>query len=517
MPNMFQYKNKEGSGCESKLSQFSDHQLLEFFEDMERTKLKNCENNGVVYLPKESHDQSKIYSNEQDNNMLNVMGTFNETTGFQKHFFRDVKMELSEEETINNKSDCSDDLLQVDLSKTIVKKKEHVAATVLTSDSSASIESQNKEIPSHLEEDQNDSNSDKESESEKNKPVAKKSCSNCSCTKTSMWRIGKSKETLCNACGLYERYNHSPRPKKMYSRPLRRRKRRSNLGTSNASINPISKLAGTPDPYTFMTWDFQMNSLTNVTEENTKTISHSSSIPSPPMPINSPPLTHVGQNYNNINPIHDQHNVQPQARYIYSVNSAYNNSATTSNSLVSSNSNTSNSSIGGGSQMDISYIHSQQPQNNMSTNNNIMAHNYLSNHTYNGNVEQSHSRSNLAQMLPQSRDEYHRSFEHKAHPLQKYHSGPIVQNSNTNVSHAPAHVQLARSLSDQSIFVGMESTKVEQADSLGKSLKNEIHRQATQGDSRIFQPAYIANSSFKEESDPLENLIKKSTTLSGRL
>ncbi|KAJ6562012.1 hypothetical protein B0H19DRAFT_905535, partial [Mycena capillaripes] len=41
---------------------------------------------------------------------------------------------------------------------------------------------------------------------------ARPQCSNCGTRKTSTWRRNKGGEQMCNACGVYERVNGSPRP-----------------------------------------------------------------------------------------------------------------------------------------------------------------------------------------------------------------------------------------------------------------------------------------------------------------
>ncbi|KNC82768.1 hypothetical protein SARC_04956 [Sphaeroforma arctica JP610] len=44
----------------------------------------------------------------------------------------------------------------------------------------------------------------------------KKVCSNCNVTASMLWRKGRDGNYLCNACGLYERVNHAPRPEMLF-------------------------------------------------------------------------------------------------------------------------------------------------------------------------------------------------------------------------------------------------------------------------------------------------------------
>jgi len=50
-------------------------------------------------------------------------------------------------------------------------------------------------------------------------------CSNCKTTKTTLWRRGPHGETLCNACGLYLKLHHAPRPLALKTDVIKRRRR----------------------------------------------------------------------------------------------------------------------------------------------------------------------------------------------------------------------------------------------------------------------------------------------------
>ncbi|EIM21184.1 iron transporter biosynthesis regulating transcription factor, partial [Wallemia mellicola CBS 633.66] len=42
-------------------------------------------------------------------------------------------------------------------------------------------------------------------------------CSNCGTSNTPLWRRGLNDQTLCNACGLYEKNRNTPRPTTLQS------------------------------------------------------------------------------------------------------------------------------------------------------------------------------------------------------------------------------------------------------------------------------------------------------------
>eukprot|EP01134_Creolimax_fragrantissima_P005490 CFRG5490T1 len=76
-----------------------------------------------------------------------------------------------------------------------------------------------------------------------NKITQSEVCINCHCTSTSTWRKrDATEETLCNACGLYERVHHVPRPSTLINRKPRKRHVRKAVNTTFC----LSKLVPLP-------------------------------------------------------------------------------------------------------------------------------------------------------------------------------------------------------------------------------------------------------------------------------
>eukprot|EP00123_Amoebidium_parasiticum_P011966 comp21030_c0_seq1/m.28253 comp21030_c0_seq1/g.28253 ORF comp21030_c0_seq1/g.28253 comp21030_c0_seq1/m.28253 type:complete len:274 (-) comp21030_c0_seq1:475-1296(-) len=65
-------------------------------------------------------------------------------------------------------------------------------------------------------------------------------CFNCQTTKTATWRKNDRNENLCNACGLYEKAKHAPRPLHLVNR--RPRKSPRPRAKANKSPAPLSNL-----------------------------------------------------------------------------------------------------------------------------------------------------------------------------------------------------------------------------------------------------------------------------------
>lgn len=130
-------------------------------------------------------------------------------------------------------------------------------------------------------------------------------CTNCDARDSTLWRRSSSSgNTVCNACGLYEKLHHVPRPKHMRKDTIQTRKRKPKASQSPKSKRTTKRMPIKSEPITDEHQQYVPNALQHYPLPNYQTL-HARNFPSNVNNLHSsmvPPMTSHQPMYTNLRP-----------------------------------------------------------------------------------------------------------------------------------------------------------------------------------------------------------------------